>query len=199
MLFEYFERLNTLRMSESDEILDSSNPRVLTDNASGVVKLCSAATWREETAFAGKPGDVYTACAEGDNVYEVFQEMYGGVLKQIEGTPKVTRKIVLDVKATFPAPECGTSILFRRRDEIYIARRHNNQKVTFNCVPINDEVREKFFADTKRAPSFRGTYYIGVGDEELYRKWDSYMHNQFALLYMDYKDKTTVQMEFKAV
>lgn len=131
MLFEYFERSNTLRMSESDEILDSSNPRVLTDNASEVVKLCSAATWREETAFAGKPGDVYTACAEGDNVYEVFQEMYGGVLKQIEGNP----------------------------------------------------------ADTKRAPSFRGTYCIDVGDEKLYRKWDFYMHNQFALLYMDYKDK----------
>lgn len=189
MIIEYLKDLNVLRMSYDDEPLDSSNSFINVTEADMLVKFCKSADWKGNKLIAGKPGDVYTSCIDDSDVLNLFDLLWEPVPKVEE--PKVVRKITLDTKATFLAPEDdGTSILFRKRDGIYIARRHKNQKVSFDCVTIDNDTRERFFADVKASPLFFGQYYVNVGDENLYRTWDSFMHNRFVTLYVNSQYKS---------
>lgn len=185
MIIEYLKDLNVLRMSGDDKPLDSSNSFINVTEADMLVKFCKSADWKGNKLIAGKPGDVYTSYIDGSDVLNLFDLHWKPVPKSSVEEPKV-RKITLDIKATFLAPEDGgTSILFRKRNGIYIARRRKNQKVSLDCVTIDNDTREKFFADVKASPLFSGSYHVDVGDDTLYRKWDSFMHNRFVTMYVD--------------
>jgi len=188
MIIEYLKDLNVLRMSGDDTPLDSSNACINVAEADTLVKFCKSADWKGNKLIVGKLGDVYTSCIDGSDVLNLFDLLWKPVPKVEE--PKV-RKLTLDVKATLLAPEDGgTSILFRKRNGIYIARRHKNQKISFDCVTIDNNTREQFFADVKASPLFSGQYYVDVGDENLYRMWDSFIHNRFVTLYVNSQCKS---------
>ena len=182
MIVEYVKNLGLLRMSCSSHPLDFSNPYVKVTDMSTFLKLSRSTEWYKKPYI------------EGTIVVDLFNELLEDTQKKAEeNATSKTRVTQLDLKATFPATIKGTSILFRKGDKIYIAKRAKNQKVSIDCIPVDDVKREEFFADTKASPLFKGKYLIDAKDEKRYKKWDSFMHNQFVILYV--KNERDQQMQ----
>lgn len=194
MIVEYVKNLGLLRMSCSSHPLDFGNPYVKVTDMSTFLKLSRSTEWYKKPYISNNSDDVYTMYIEGTIVVDLFNELLEDAQKkEEENATSKSRVTQLDLKATFPATIKGTSILFRKGDKIYIAKRAKNQKVSIDCIPVDDVKREEFFADTKASPLFKGKYLIDAKDEKRYKKWDSFMHNQFVILYV--KNERDQQMQ----
>ena len=111
-----------------------------------------------------------------------------GVIDPAAVTEKTVekREEILDFRKTFQSPVQGTSALVHKTEAgtIHIAIRRSN-KTSLNHVCINDEQREEFFADCKRAKGYiAGKYVIkATTDPILYTKWSNLMRNEFIMQY----------------
>lgn len=197
MIVEYVKNLGLLRMSCSSHPLDFNNPYVKVTDMSTFLKLSRSTEWYKKPYISNNSDDIYTMYVEGTIVVDLFNELLEDAQKK-EMKPDISKfkTTAIDLKATFPANVKGTSILFRKGDKIYIAKRSKNQKVSIDCIPIDDVKREEFFADTKASPLFKGKYLIDAKDEKRYKKWDSFMHNQFVILYVKNERDHQVQLEY---
>lgn len=197
MIVEYVKNLGLLRMSCSSHPLDFNNPYVKVTDMSTFLKLSRSTEWYKKPYISNNSDDIYTMYVEGTIVVDLFNELLEDAQKK-EMKPDISKfkTAAIDLKATFPANVKGTSILFRKGDKIYIAKRSKNQKVSIDCIPIDDVKREEFFADTKASPLFKGKYLIDAKDEKRYKKWDSFMHNQFVILYVKNERDHQVQLEY---
>jgi hypothetical protein len=197
MIVEYVKNLGLLRMSCSSHPLDFNNPYVKVTDMSTFLKLSRSTEWYKKPYISNNSDDIYTMYVEGTIVVDLFNELLEDAQKK-EMKPDTSKfkTTAIDLKATFPANVKGTSILFRKGDKIYIAKRSKNQKVSIDCIPIDDVKREEFFADTKASPLFKGKYLIDAKDEKRYKKWDSFMHNQFVILYVKNERDHQVQLEY---
>lgn len=196
MIVEYVKNLGLLRMSCSSHPLDFNNPYVKVTDMSTFLKLSRSTEWYKKPYISNNSDDIYTMYVEGTIVVDLFNELLEDAQKK-EMKPDISKfkTTAIDLKATFPANVKGTSILFRKGDKIYIAKRSKNQKVSIDCIPIDDVKREEFFADTKASPLFKGKYLIDAKDEKRYMKWDTFMHNQFVILYVKNEKDHQVQLE----
>lgn len=196
MIVEYVKNLGLLRMSCSSHPLDFNNPYVKVTDMSTFLKLSRSTEWYKKPYISNNSDDIYTMYVEGTIVVDLFNELLEDAQKK-EIKPDISKfkTTAIDLKATFPANVKGTSILFRKGDKIYIAKRSKNQKVSIDCIPIDDVKREEFFADTKASPLFKGKYLIDAKDEKRYKKWDTFMHNQFVILYVKNERDHQVQLE----
>ena len=196
MIVEYVKNLGLLRMSCSSHPLDFNNPYVKVTDMSTFLKLSRSTEWYKKPYISNNSDDIYTMYVEGTIVVDLFNELLEDAQKK-EMKPDISKfkTTAIDLKATFPANVKGTSILFRKGDKIYIAKRSKNQKVSIDCIPIDDVKREEFFADTKASPLFKGKYLIDAKDEKRYMKWDTFMHNQFVILYVKNERDHQVQLE----
>lgn len=196
MIVEYVKNLGLLRMSCSSHPLDFNNPYVKVTDMSTFLKLSRSTEWYKKPYISNNSDDIYTMYVEGTIVVDLFNELLEDAQKR-EMKPDTSKfkTTAIDLKATFPANVKGTSILFRKGDKIYIAKRSKNQKVSIDCIPIDDVKREEFFADTKASPLFKGKYLIDAKDEKRYMKWDTFMHNQFVILYVKNEKDHQVQLE----
>ena len=196
MIVEYVKNLGLLRMSCSSHPLDFNNPYVKVTDMSTFLKLSRSTEWYKKPYISNNSDDIYTMYVEGTIVVDLFNELLEDAQKK-EMKPDISKfkTTAIDLKATFPANVKGTSILFRKGDKIYIAKRSKNQKVSIDCIPIDDVKREEFFADTKASPLFKGKYLIDAKDEKRYKKWDTFMHNQFVILYVKNERDHQVQLE----
>lgn len=197
MIVEYVKNLGLLRMSCSSHPLDFNNPYVKVTDMSTFLKLSRSTEWYKKPYISNNSDDIYTMYVEGTIVVDLFNELLEDAQKK-EMKPDISKfkTTAIDLKATFPANVKGTSILFRKGDKIYIAKRSKNQKVSIDCIPIDDVKREEFFADTKASPLFKGKYLIDAKDEKRYMKWDTFMHNQFVILYVKNEKDHQVQLEY---
>ena len=99
----------------------------------------------------------------------------------------------VDVSAQFKSQIPGTSVLIRdpKKHIIRIAKRDGNDENTINRICIGNDIREKFFSDSKLCTMFKtlGKYAIDTRDLDTYKFWSKYMNSSFIFQYKESKAK----------
>lgn len=121
-------------------------------------------------------GSIVIKYSGNDDIHKAWKELAQNHLKI---NPSNFRDISKKYKTDIP----GTSCLIRDADKhiIKIAFRKGDDTCTINRMCIDNEMRERFFQDTKASKYFKQTkkYALDTQDLNTYTYWSKYMNSSY--------------------
>lgn len=185
MIAEYIVNTCQIKITPNTRIETETPNKLIIKSMGEFSKLYKASEVKWEDVSIPEKHTLLASAPLDSKLYEAFKQLSDKHMK------KLNKDIDGDKlkKLKYQSPIDGTSKLIRlaSKGEIQIAFRKG--KTTFNqnsydCVCIDNKVREQFFSACKKAEHYKpGKYKILKADIDDYLYWDQFMHSEFLAQY----------------